>query len=128
MHLTPRVLCAIGSTMEDEDQVEEDEDEDEDVEDGGMTLRVLDPTFEEGAASFALAPRLEGLEGATVGIISNGKKGTAPFFAHLATLLRTRYGAAEVVLRTKKSFSAPAEPALMEEAAEWSAAIAGVGD
>ena len=105
-----------------------DAGENSDEEDDGMTLRVLDPTFEEGAAGFALAPRLAGLEGATVGIISNGKKGTAPFFAHLATLLRTRYGAAEVVLRTKKSFSAPAETALMEEAAEWSAAIAGVGD
>ena len=105
-----------------------DADENSDEEDDPMTLRVLDPTFEEGAAGFALAPRLAGLEGATVGIISNGKKGTAPFFAHLATLLRTRYGAAEVVLRTKKSFSAPAEPALMEETAEWSAAIAGVGD
>ena len=93
-----------------------------------MTLRVLDPTFEEGAAGFALAPRLAGLEGATIGIISNGKKGTAPFFGHLATLLRGRYGAADVVLRTKKSFSAPAEATIMEEAGEWSAAIAGVGD
>ena len=93
-----------------------------------MALRVLDPTFEEDAAGFALAPRLARLEGATIGIISNGKKGTAPFFAHLATLLRNRHGAAEVVLRTKRSFSAPAEAALMDEAAEWSAAIAGVGD
>jgi len=97
-------------------------------EDGPMTLRVLDPTFEEGAAGFALPPRLAGLEGATVGIISNGKKGTGPFFAHLANLLRTRYAAAEVVLRIKRSYSAPAEPALMEEAAQWSAAISGVGD
>ena len=93
-----------------------------------MTLRVLDPTFEKDAAGFAVAPRLPRLEGATVGIISNGKKGTAPFFAHLAALLRTRYGAADVVLRVKRSFSAPAEPAIMDEAVEWSAAIAGVGD
>ena len=93
-----------------------------------MTLRVLDPTFEENAAGFALAPRLAGLEGATVGIISNGKKGTVPFFAHLAATLRDRYGAAEVVVRVKKSFSAPAEAALMDEAREWSAAIAGIGD
>ena len=104
------------------------EEREEQVEDDGMTLRVLDPTFEEGVAAFALAPRLAGLEGATVGIISNGKKGTAPFFARLATLLRDRYGAADVVLRVKRSFSAPAEAALMDEAAEWSAAIAGVGD
>ena len=93
-----------------------------------MTLRVLDPTFEKDAAGFALAPRLAGIEGATVGIISNGKKGTAPFFARLADLLHDRYGAGEVVLRVKRSFSAPAEPALIDEAAEWSAAIAGVGD
>ena len=93
-----------------------------------MTLRVLDPTFEESASGFTLAPRLAGLEGATVGVISNGKKGTVPFFAHLAGLLRTRYGAADVVLRVKGSFSAPAEDAIIGEAAEWSAAIAGVGD
>ena len=112
----------------DEDEDEDAEGDDADAEEDPMTLRVLDPTFEDGAAGFTLAPRLARLEGATVGIISNGKKGTAPFFAHLATVLRTRYGAADVVLRVKKSFSAPAEPALMEEAAEWSAAVAGVGD
>lgn len=112
----------------DEDGENGEEAEDADEEDDPMTLRVLDPTFEEGAAGGALAPRLAGLEGAVVGIISNGKKGADPFFAHLADLLRTRYGAAEVMLRVKRSFSAPAEPALMEEAAEWSAAIAGIGD
>ena len=97
-----------------------------------MTLRVLDPTFEEGAgedaAGFVPAARLPGLEGATVGVISNGKKGTAPFFAHLARLLRARHGVARVVLRVKGSFSAPAERAIMDEAAQWSAAVAGVGD
>ena len=112
-----------------DDEARKDEEEDKGAEEEDpMTLRVLDPTFEDGVAGFALAPRLAGLEGATIGIISNGKKGTAPFFAHLATVLRTRYGAADVVLRVKKSFSAPAEPAIMEEAAEWSAAVAGVGD
>ena len=93
-----------------------------------MTLRVLDPTWEENAAGFALAPRLTGLDGGTVGIISNGKKGTAPFFAHLAGLLRARHGVANVVLRVKGNFSAPAERAIMDEAAQWNAAITGVGD
>lgn len=92
-------------------------------------LRVLDPTFEEGAAGFALAPRLAGLEGATVGLISNGKVGTAGFFAHMAEMLRSRHGVARVVVRVKDNFSAPAEAAILDEgAAEWSAAIAGVGD
>ena len=46
-------------------------------------MRVLDPTFEETAVGFTPSPRLEDLSGTTVGIISNGKEGTAHFFAHL---------------------------------------------
>ena len=87
-------------------------------------MRVLDPTFEEAAAGFTLGPRLEDLRGKTVGVISNGKEGTAHFFAHLERVLRTRYGVADVVLRVKRSLSAPAERSIMDEAAEWDAAIA----
>ena len=91
-------------------------------------MRVLDPTFEEAAVGFVPPPRLKELRGARVGIISNGKEGTAQFFAHMETVLRTRYGVANVVLRVKGSLSAPAERAIMDEAATWDAAIAGVGD
>jgi len=45
-----------------------------------MKLEVLDPTHESGAIAFAHAPRLPALQGATVGIISNGKRNTVPFF------------------------------------------------
>ena len=91
-------------------------------------MRVLNPTFEEIAVGFAPPRRLEELCGKTVGIISNGKDGTAHFFAHLERVLRTRYGVANVVQRVKGSLSAPAERAIMNEAATWDAAIAGVGD
>ena len=91
-------------------------------------MRVLDPTFEETAAGFAPPPRLEGLRGKTVGIISNGKEGTAHFFAHVEAVLRTRHGVADVVQRVKGNLGAPAERAIMEEAATWDAAITGVGD
>ncbi len=91
-------------------------------------MRVLDPTFEEAAVGFVLPPRLEELRGRTIGIISNGKEGTAHFFAHMDTVLRTRYGVANVVHRVKGSLSAPAERAIMDEAATWDAMIAGVGD
>ena len=93
-----------------------------------MTMRVLDPTYEEAAAGFALPPRREDLCGATVGIISNGKEGTIPFFAHLERVLRTRYRVATVVQRVKGNLSAPAEREIMDEAAGWDAAITGVGD
>ena len=91
-------------------------------------MRVLDPTFEENAVGFAPPPRLEELCGTTVGIISNGKEGTAHFFAHLERILRDRFGVADVVQRVKGSLSAPAERAIMDEAATWDAAIAGIGD
>ena len=91
-------------------------------------MRVLDPTFEEAAGGFATPPRLETLRGKKVGIISNGKEGTARFFAHMEAVLRTRYGVADVVQRVKGNLSAPAERAIMEEAATWDAAVAGVGD
>ncbi len=93
-----------------------------------MTLRVLDPSFEEAAAAFELPDRPTTLEGAIVGIISNGKANTRPFFDHLARLLRDELGVAEVVLRTKSNYSAPAETELIDEAAHWEAMFAGVGD
>ena len=91
-------------------------------------MRVLDPTFEETAVGFAPALRLEGLRGTTIGIISNGKEGTAHFFAHLERILRDRFGVAAVVQRVKGNLSAPAEREIMDDAAGWDAAITGVGD
>ena len=45
-----------------------------------MTLEILDPTHEGNTGNFAFASRLSALEGTTVGIISNGKRNTIPFF------------------------------------------------
>ena len=91
-------------------------------------MEFLDPTHEAGADGFLPAPRLASLQGATVAIISNGKKNTKPFFDAMETELRTRHGVADVVLLTKSNYSAPAEPAILEEAEKWQALIAGVGD
>jgi hypothetical protein len=43
-------------------------------------------------------------------------------------MLREQWGVAEVVRRTKTNYSAPAEAALIEEAAGWAVMFAGVGD
>jgi hypothetical protein len=91
-------------------------------------VTVLDPSFDEAAEPFTLPTRPVTLAGATVGIISNGKANTRPFFDHLARLLREEWGVAEVVLRTKSNYSAPAEQELIDEAAEWEVLFAGVGD
>ena len=93
-----------------------------------MTIRVLNPTSESMVVAVKPAPRLQSLEGKTVGLISNGKEGTAGFFAHVDRLLRERYQVAEVILRTKSNYSAPAEDEIIDDAKSWDLAITGLGD
>jgi len=93
-----------------------------------MSLEVLDPSHENDARAFAPAKRLKTLQGATLGIISNGKKGSKPFFDALERELVDRYGVGRVVRLTKSNYSAPVEPELLNEAERWQALIAGVGD
>jgi len=94
-----------------------------------MSIIVLDPTHESVPVGAQLAARLGGLEGKTVGFISNGKEGTKGFFHHLEAVLREEFGVADVVHRVKSSYSAPADRPIMEEAkASWDAVISGIGD
>ena len=93
-----------------------------------MTITVLDPTFAQQAIGGKPAPRPVSLAGATVGFISNGKEGTAGFFAHLDRMLRGRFAVGEVIHRTKANYSAPAERDIIDEARNWNLAITGLGD
>ena len=94
-----------------------------------MTIEVLDPTFEKAEGPrFERATRPSSLDGLTVGIVSNGKKGTQPFFEALARELEQRHGAAKVEMLTKANYSAPAETAVMDAARKWNALVSGIGD
>ena len=93
-----------------------------------MTIRVLDPTAGEAAATGKLAPRLSTLKGKTVGFISNGKEGTIGYFVELERQFRDVFGVADVVWRTKSNFSAPADASIIDEIKAWQAVVAGVGD
>ena len=93
-----------------------------------MNIEILDPTHESDAASFALAARLPTLQGTTVGIISNGKRNTVPFFDAYEKELRETYGVANVVRRIKSNYSAPADAAIVKEAQGWDIVVAGIGD
>jgi hypothetical protein len=93
-----------------------------------MTIEVLDPTYGESAVAFAPAARPERLVGLTVGIVSNGKHGTAVFFDALEAELRERHGVAEVVRVVKPNYSAPAGDEIMDAAQTWHALVAGIGD
>ncbi len=93
-----------------------------------MIIRVLDPTTEKAAPLGQAAPRLDTLKGKTVGFISNGKEGTKGFFKHLEKMLKDDYGVANIVLRTKSNYSAPADPHIAAEIRDWDAVVSGLGD
>ncbi len=93
-----------------------------------MMLRVLDPTPGTAPPVGQPAARLDTLKGKTVGFISNGKEGTKGFFAHLDRLLREEHGVANVVMRTKSNYSAPADAHIVAEIRQWDAVISGLGD
>jgi hypothetical protein len=93
-----------------------------------VPIEVLDPTWGDDRAVFVEAAALGSIEGATIGIVSNGKQGTRPFFAALADELTTVHRAGEVVIVTKSNYSAPAEAEVMDQASEWNALISGLGD
>lgn len=93
-----------------------------------MSIEILNPTHEDEATVNAVASRLTKLEGTVVGIISNGKKNTSPFFDSFETYLKLNYGVRQVIRRTKSNYSSPAEGSIIEEILGWDAVIAGVGD
>jgi len=91
-------------------------------------ITVLRPDHDDDVAPLDLPRRPQDLAGTTVGVISNGKANTRPFFDHLDALLRREWRVADVVRRTKANYSAPAERDLIAETAGWAVMFAGVGD
>ncbi|HWO73346.1 MAG TPA: hypothetical protein VNN21_07285 [Dehalococcoidia bacterium] len=56
-----------------------------------MTLITLDPTGVKQVELNALAPRLQSLNGATVGILHNVKKNARELLVEMANVLQDRY-------------------------------------
>lgn len=93
-----------------------------------MTIEVLEPTYDDQPDGFEAAARATSLAGLTIGLLSNGKQGTVPFFDEMERVLRERYLVADVVRVTKANYSAPAATEIMDRARSWHALVAGVGD
>lgn len=91
---------------------------------------LVDPTGQTHVVVRKMAPRAgRALRNARVGLVDNGKQNADAFLNALGTLLRERYGVAEVVARRKPSFALPAPADLVEDlAARCDFVVAGVGD
>jgi len=53
-----------------------------------MTIRVLDPTFEEAISTVVTSKRLTSLTGSSIGLLDNGKPKGREFFDHMEQILR----------------------------------------
>ena len=74
-------------------------------------------------------PRLESLEGASVGFVDNKKINVRPYFEMLAERLQSDWGVRDVTIVTKENCSLPASEVVLQRVrAQSHAIITGVGD
>lgn len=91
-------------------------------------LPFIDPTAGGNKVKIPLAPRPIDLAGKVVGLLDNTKEQADVILETVAEILRSRYGAAKVVIRRKEFFSKPATDALINEMAqEVQVAVAALG-
>jgi hypothetical protein len=93
-----------------------------------MSIRVLDPTFDGTADETAAMPRLETLEGRTIGLLDNRKHNVHELLNHMENILRSDYGVKNIVRLQKPDASRPAPPEVVEQMKQCEALISAVGD
>jgi hypothetical protein len=92
-------------------------------------IRVLDPTAGPAHRASGMAPRTGSLDGATIGVIWNGRAWGDRILSEVLDILKQRHRIREVVFRQKPFLGniAPAE-LLSDMAARANLVITGVGD
>lgn len=93
-----------------------------------MTLRVLDPRQSAQGEALRLAPPLQSLEGAIIGMIDNAKIGTERMFDHVAQILKSEHGVREFLRVRKPDASKPVPPQMLASIASSDAILSATGD
>jgi len=79
-----------------------------------MTVTLVNPLDESPREATNPAPRLDSLEGKKIGLLDISKPGGRPFLNRIETLLKEKFGAAEVVRFQKPTFTKPAPPEIVD--------------
>ncbi|MSQ47767.1 MAG: hypothetical protein EXR78_05155 [Deltaproteobacteria bacterium] len=93
-----------------------------------MSIRVLDPTFEEARTEQSVVTGLKSLVDCTVGLLDNSKIKVKDILDTVETLLRTQHGVKHIVRLKKSDASRPAAPEVVAAMAGCDAVISAVGD
>jgi len=93
-----------------------------------MTIRVLDPTFEDSILTVVEPNFLTSFAEHSVALLDNGKAKGREFFDHIEQILRSEYGVPHVLRFEKADASRPAPTEMIAAAIRCEAVISGVGD
>jgi len=93
-----------------------------------MSIRVLDPTFEEAQTEQPVVTGLKSLADCTVGLLDNSKIKVREILDTVETLLRTQHGVKHIVRLKKPDASRPASSEVVAAMAGCDAVISAVGD
>jgi hypothetical protein len=91
------------------------------------TVRIYDPTADEGTSQDRLAPRFETLDGKVIGLLDNTKDLVDTLLDEVRALLKQDFPNATFRYFRKESVSG-APPALMDLVAECNAVVTAIGD
>ena len=81
------------------------------------TVHLLNPLAQGDISTKYLAPRLDTLNGKTMGLLNIGKNGSDAFLQRVEELMREAFDVADVVHFDKPTFTRPAPEELIEQLA-----------
>ncbi|MBI3246021.1 MAG: hypothetical protein HYZ50_05900 [Deltaproteobacteria bacterium] len=93
-----------------------------------MSIRVLDPTFEEAIAATQAVGKLSTLAGLTVAMLDNSKINVSKILDYAEEIFKTRHGVKTVKRLRKLDASRPAPAEVFVAAKECDVFISAVGD
>jgi hypothetical protein len=93
-----------------------------------MAVTIVHPGNESVAKAAAPPARLAGLAGRRIGLLDISKPGGSFFLDRLEEILRTKYGAADVVRTRKPTFAKNAPPQIIEQLRALDAVVEGLAD
>lgn len=94
-----------------------------------MPFEMMDPSGAGASATYDPAPRLATLEGASLGLLDNGKTNAAKFLNMVAEILVAEHGVADVTMYRKEALSKPAPKQVIDKlVANSDFGVTGIGD
>ncbi|WP_436348508.1 UGSC family (seleno)protein [Natronorubrum sp. FCH18a] len=98
------------------------------TDDGTNVIEVLDPTGSVTVSSHGIAPRVDSLDGTTIGLLDNSKSNANVLLDEIGTVLVEEYGVEDTVYRRKDKSPIPADDLADQLHSQCDAVVNAYGD